>query len=68
MQVYVFFEMKEKVKGMGYDVVDYDGCFILYFKSFDDVQNFFLLKDYVSFGEDCKYFMDLSKGVKVMVG
>lgn len=59
--------MKEKAKAMGYDVVDFDACSTLYFMSFDDAQKFFERKD-EALGEDCKEFMDLSKGVKVMVG
>jgi hypothetical protein len=66
--VHAFPELKEKAKGMGYDVADYDGCSTLYFKCFDDAQNFFSSKDHAKLGEDCKHFMDLSKGVKVMVG
>ena len=60
--------MKEKAKVMGYDVADYDGCSTLYFRSFDDAGNFFGSEDHKKLGEDCKEFMDLSKGVKVMVG
>ncbi|KAH8175633.1 ethD domain-containing protein [Sarocladium implicatum] len=67
-QVHAFPELREKAKSLGYDVDDWDGCSTLYFKEFDDAQNFFQSKDHKSLGEDCKHFMDLEKGVKVVVG
>ena len=67
-QLHAFPEMREKAKSLGYHVDDWDGCSILYFKTFDDARNFFSSKEHATLAEDCKQFMDLEKGVKVVVG
>jgi hypothetical protein len=61
--------MKEKVKALGMDLLDWDGCSEIWVKSWEDWENFSKSPSYAKYlSPDCKYFMDTSIPVKVMAG
>lgn len=53
-------EMKERVRGLGEKVLDYDGCATLWFKDWDTWIKFKNSEEYAAvLGPDCKYLMTL---------
>lgn len=60
--------MKAKVKSLGMDLLDYDGCSTLWFRNWTDAEKFFTSPQYTSLAADCAHFMDTSKGIKMLAG
>lgn len=61
-------EMKDRAKAMGMELLDYDGCSTLWFRSWRDAEAFFTSPEYAALAADCKHFMDTGRGVKAMIG
>lgn len=60
--------MRARARALGMDLLDYDGCSTLWFRSWEDAEAFFASPDYAALASDCKHFMDTDKGVRAMVG
>lgn len=63
--------MKAKVQSfghMGIELLDYEGCSTLWFRNWDDAENFFNSPEYAGLSADCAHFMDTSKGIKMIAG
>ncbi|KAF2095597.1 hypothetical protein NA57DRAFT_79315 [Rhizodiscina lignyota] len=63
-------EAKEKVKALGMDLLDFDGCSEIWVKSWDDWERFFKSPEYAAaLAPDCDHFMDVAgAGIKCMAG
>lgn len=60
--------MKAKVKALGMDLLECDGCSTLWFRNWDDAEAFFKSPEYATLAADCAHFMDTSNGIKMMAG
>ncbi|KAG9258703.1 EthD domain-containing protein [Emericellopsis atlantica] len=60
--------MKDKAIALGMSPLDYDGCSTMWFANWDDAEKFFAAPSYRQLADDCKYFMDTSRGIKVFAG
>lgn len=61
--------MKEKVKSVpGMQLLDYDGCSTLWFKTWDNAEAFFTSPHFAALADDCNNFMDTSAGIKMLAG
>jgi hypothetical protein len=50
--------MKEKVRTLGLNMLEYDGCSEIWVKSWDDWMKFYTSEEYAkAMAPDCKYFM-----------
>ena len=62
--------MKAKLREMGMDCLDYDGCSTLWVRSWDDLTRFFASPEYARLNADCAHFMetDAKGALKVFAG
>lgn len=61
-------EDQARVKKLGMDLLQCDGCSTLWFGSWDDAEAFFSSPQYRALSADCAHFMDTSNGIKMMAG
>jgi hypothetical protein len=63
-------EMKARLRALGMDCLDYDGCSTLWVRSWEDLTRFFGSDEYMRLSEDCKNFMetDAKGALKVFAG
>ncbi|KAH7019821.1 EthD domain-containing protein [Ilyonectria destructans] len=61
--------MKEGLARMGMNTMEFDGCSTLWFKKWEDFENFFTSPEYeTNLTDDCKQFMDVEGGLSVFAG
>ncbi|KAH7121049.1 hypothetical protein B0J11DRAFT_438037 [Dendryphion nanum] len=70
VQTYQTPEMKEKIKSLGMELLDYDACSQIWVKSWDDWERFSTSPEYAAaLLPDADHFMDYKKsGIKVFAG
>lgn len=70
MQLYQSPEIKEKLKSLGMDVLDYDGCSQIWVRDWQDWVEFASSPEYAAaLMPDADHFMDYkNSGIKVMAG
>ncbi len=52
--------MREDLKKFGQQVLDFDGCSTVWFRTWDDYSNFFTGQDFPALVQDGELFMDVS--------
>ncbi|KAH7157912.1 EthD domain-containing protein [Dactylonectria estremocensis] len=61
--------MREGLSRMGLKPMEFDGCSTLWFKTWEDFENFFTSPEYESnLAGDCSHFMDTDGGLAVFAG
>lgn len=54
---------------MSMNAMEFDGCSTLWFKKWEDFENFFTSPEYeTNLTDDCKHFMDVEGGLSVFAG
>ncbi len=62
-------ETHAKVKALGVDVLEYDGCTTMWVRDWDDIIAFHHSEDFKRTAADCAHFLDLSPGgLRAMAG
>lgn len=61
-QFHQFPRDKERLRGLGRTVLDYDGCSTTWFRDWDDAEAFWQSKELKDMFQDCANFMDVSEG------
>lgn len=69
VQLYQSPAVKEMIKSLGMELLDYDACSQIWVKSWDDWVEFASSPEYAAaLMPDCAHFMDIASGIKVMAG
>lgn len=61
-QFHQFPRDKERLRGLGRNVLDYDGCSTTWFRNWDDAETFWQSKELKDMFQDCANFMDVTEG------
>ncbi|KAF7554164.1 hypothetical protein G7Z17_g3097 [Cylindrodendrum hubeiense] len=64
-----YVQLKERLTRVGMKSLEFDGCSTLWFKTWDDFENFFTGPEHeTKLKEDSKLFVDLEGGLNVFAG